>query len=113
MTNNAIENWRTHQIIASKDDAQLLVDHNIFRPGADCDAAGAELRKDTDTYGRWQNEGNHRLLGWVAFTDSSSVDSNFFTEARNMYSPLQCGFLDFSCWNELYDEVVANAGAQP
>ncbi|MFZ9886133.1 MAG: hypothetical protein ACO3JL_01420 [Myxococcota bacterium] len=115
MVNNVIENWRAVSIVAPRDGAQLLVDHNLFKPGPDCDAVGNPLREDTDEYGRWQNEKNHWRLswGWVAFKEASSVDGSVFSAARDTYAPVQCGPWDYDCWDALFEQVVAEAGAHP
>ena len=111
MVNNVVENWRAASIVSSKDGAQLLVDHNVFKPGPDSDAVGASSREDTDIYGRWQNEWNHRYQGWVAFKEASTIDSEFFDETREIYPPVQCGFFEWDCWDGLYLDIVSNAGA--
>lgn len=115
MVNNVIEDWRAVSIVAPRDGAQLLVDHNLFKPGPDCDAVGNPLREDTDEYGRWQNEKNHWRLswGWVAFKEATSVDTSVFTAARAAYAPAQCGPFDLACWDALFEDVVAGAGARP
>ena len=115
MVNNVVEDWRAASIVAPKDGAQLLVDHNLFKPGPDCDTVGTQIREDTDDYGHWQNERNHWRLswGWVAFKKFTSVDDELFDDARETYPPVQCGAFDFDCWDALYDAIVAEAGAQP
>ena len=114
MVNNVVEDWRAASIVAPKDGAQLLVDHNLFKPGPDCDAVGTQLKEDTDEYGHWQNEKNHWRLswGWVAFKKFTSVDDGWFASTREAYPPTECGVFDYDCWDELFATVVSEAGAQ-
>ena len=113
MINNVIEDWRSREIIAAKDDAQLLVDNNMFAPGRESDVAGAALKEDTDERGRWQNENSHMYGGWVSFQRSSLIDTSLYTEARRMYEPDICEIFDLGCWSMLYEQVVRDAGAHP
>ena len=113
MINNVIEDWRSREIIAARDGAQLLVDNNIFAPGRDSDVAGAALTEDTDERGRWQNENSTMYGGWVSFQRSSSIDTSLYNEARSVYEPERCTLFDVDCWGALYEQVVSGAGARP
>ena len=106
--NNVVEDWFSRAIVASKDDAQLYVDHNIFVPGDTTNEVGEAQKEDTDTLGRWEGVHNYEYGGNVVFREETSIDDSFKSDSRDKYDPTSCD--DDDCWEDLYDQIVSEAG---
>ena len=109
MVNNIVKDWTRESIIASKDDSDLFVDHNIFERGPEPNAGAAQI-EDSDTPGRWSGTHNYKYNGNVNWLHESSIDSDFYSEARDAYSPHNCDNDDSTCWEDFYRELMAEAG---
>ncbi len=112
--NNVVKDWDYREIIAARNGSQLLVDHNIFDRGSSDEVGKAGDEGSSNLDGRWQSVHNHEYMGQnVTFRDTDDVDSSFKSEAQNTYGldrRVDCQNDD--CWNDLYDAVIAEAGAR-
>jgi cysteine-rich repeat protein len=113
MVNNVIHDWSQREIIYANSDSQLLVDHNIFKPGDDSEYAGRTRNSGTfqDVHNVRHNRGRYEL------NDRGRVDSSFKTESQQMYGPdrkVNCEHepYDHNCWDMLYDQIRDEAGVQ-
>jgi len=112
VVNNVLRNWRHREIVFAKGESQILVDHNIFEPGSENDEAGR-----TEGPGDVQDLHNvHHRSPTFRMRDRGRVDPAFKTEAQDAYGrnrKVDCEHdpPDRTCWNQLYDDVLANAGA--
>ena len=109
MVNNIVKNWTRESIIASKDDSDLFVDHNIFERGPEPNA-GAVQTEDSDIAGRWSGTHNYKYNGNVNWLHEGSIDPDFHSAARDAYSHHDCDNDDHACWESFYQELMAEAG---
>jgi len=110
MVNNVVKDWKNRGVIYVKDGSQLLVEHNIFHKDDNKKVGKSEN-------GRWQSFHNHAHRGQeIDFRDTARVDENFMDEAIHAYGRdrlVNCENSppDYDCWEDLYDDVKENAGA--
>ena len=112
LVNNVIRNWRGIEIVYAKNDSMILADHNIFDPGPDSRHAGR-----TSGGGELQDVHNvHYRGGRYRMNDRNQVDPAFKSDAQSVYGnrKVNCEHdpVDENCWNQLYERVIAGAGAR-
>ena len=114
MVNNVIKGWGGTEIVYAKIDSKLLVDHNIFHPSEDSHHAGR-----TSDGGRLQDVHNILYEGRsYTIRDRNDVGEDFKREAQRAYGgdrKVNCEHdpVDRECWEDLYDEIIDEAGADP
>ena len=109
MVNNIVKHWTRESIIASKDDSDLFVDHNIFEPGPERNA-GSVQTEDSRIAGRWSGTHNYKYNGNVSWLHEGDIDSDFYSAARDAYSHHDCNNDDPTCWEAFYQELMTEAG---